>query len=102
MYNFISDFQRVNMYNNNSPRDPRMTKVNDPKSIYYRHPSLMTSRNLQQTGVQPGYKTWRADSMNHSTSDYQREQQSKMAKETKSIYYHYTFLKKQLSDKTYN
>ena len=98
MYHFISDFQRVNMYNNNSPRDPRMTKVNDPKSIYYRHPSLMTSRNLQQTGVQPGYKTWRADSMNHSTSDYQREQQSKMAKETKSIYYHYTFLKKQLSD----
>ena len=35
--------------------------------------------------------------MNHSISDYQREQ-SKMAKETKSIYYHYTSLKKQLSD----
>ena len=35
--------------------------------------------------------------MNHSTSDHQTEP-SKMAKETKSIYYHYTSLKKQLSD----
>ena len=45
------------MYNINSPRDPRMTKVNDPKSIYYRHPSLMTTRNLQQTDVQSGEQT---------------------------------------------
>ena len=67
MHHFISDFQGINMYNSNSPRDPRMTKVNDPKSICYQHPSLMTSRNLQQTDVQPGYKTWRTDSMNHST-----------------------------------
>ena len=57
----------------------------------------MTSRNLKQTGVQPGYKTWRTDSVNHSISDYQREQ-SKMAKETEITYYHYTSLKKQLSD----
>ena len=39
MDHFTSDSQRVNM-SSDKPTDPRMTKVEDPKSIYYQYSSL--------------------------------------------------------------
>ena len=73
-------------------QDPRKEKFNDPKSIYYQHRSLMKGTF---THAAPGYKVGNTDSQNHSTSNRQRD--STMSSEAKSIYYHFISLKKLLT-----
>ena len=73
-------------------QDPRKSKVNDPTSIYYQHQPLMRDGTTQ---TPPGYKARGTVSEYHSTSNRQGvNMDSTMAK---SIYYHFTSLKKLLS-----
>ena len=87
MNHFNSDYSRINM-----AQDPRKSKVNDPTSIYYQHQPLMRDGTTQ---TPPGYKARGTISEYHSTSNRQGvNMDSTMAK---SIYYHFTSLKKLLS-----
>ena len=87
MNHFNSDYSRINM-----AQDPRKSKVNDPTSIYYQHQPLMRDGTTQ---TPPGYKARGTVSEHHSTSNRQGvNMDSTMAK---SIYYHFTSLKKLLS-----
>lgn len=71
-------------------QDPRKSKVNDTTSIYYQ---LLMRDATTQTA--PGYKTRGTVSENHSTSNRQGVNMDSTM--TKSIYYHYTSLKKLLT-----